>query len=298
MPSWTIAAFTHRGRVRPVNEDAIAVHTRILTGNMDEPLAISMSDDCCVLMIADGMGGHAQGALASRAVLDYLVEAIDRLAESPSCAEVVEEANRHLFELMHQHPEALGMGSTIVGVTLKADQLVTFNVGDSRAYLFSKGQLIQLIQLSHDDVPEQENDRPGPRRSHALTQALGGSSLPLAVAPHISIDSPLATGETLLLCSDGLTDMVADQTISDTLRTTETPLRSVRKLAAEAFNAGARDNQINPSGKISLFPKPKSPLQFPPSCPQGRGVGHRHRTLGWDAVDAAASCAERDCRAG
>jgi protein phosphatase len=242
MPNWTIATFTHRGRVRPSNEDTIAVHTRILTGNMDEPLAISMSGDCCVLMIADGMGGHALGALASRAVLDYLVAAVDRLSDPASCADVIQEANRHLFELMHQHPEALGMGSTIVGVTLKADQLVTFNVGDSRAYLFSKGQLIQLIQLSHDDVPGQEGDSPGPRRSHALTQALGGSSLPLAVAPHISIDSPLATGETLLLCSDGLTDMVADRIISDTLRTTRDPLRSVRKLAAEAFNAGARDN--------------------------------------------------------
>lgn len=239
MPSWTIAAFTHRGRVRPVNEDAVAVHTRILTGNMDEPLAISMSDDCCVLMIADGMGGHAQGALASRAVLDYLVAAVDRLADSASCAEVIEEANRRLFELMHQHPEALGMGSTIVGATLKADQLVTFNVGDSSAHLFSKGQ---LIQLSRDDVPEQENYRPGPRRSHALTQALGGSSFPLPVDPHIAVDAPLATGETLLLCSDGLTDMVDDRTISDTLRTTRDPLRSARKLAAEAFNAGARDN--------------------------------------------------------
>jgi serine/threonine protein phosphatase PrpC len=59
--------------------------------------------------------------------------------------------------------------------------------------------------------------------------------------PHITIDAPLAPGETVLLCSDGLTDMVADQIISDTLRT-KSPLRSARKLAAEAFSAGARDN--------------------------------------------------------
>lgn len=239
MPNWTIATFTHRGRVRPVNEDAIAVHTRILTGNMDKPLAISMSDDCCVLMIADGMGGHAQGALASRAVLDYLVAAVDRLAESASCAEVIEEANRHLFELMHQHPEALGMGSTIVGVTLKADQLVAFNVGDSRAHLFSKGQ---LIQLSRDDVPEQESHRPGPRRSHTLTQALGGSSFPLPVDPHVTIDAPLATGETLLLCSDGLTDMVPDDVICDILSKIASPTTALRHLAARAFQAGGRDN--------------------------------------------------------
>jgi len=239
MPNWTIAAFTHRGRVRPSNEDTIAVHTRILTGDMGEPLVTSMSSDCCVLMIADGMGGHAQGAVASRAVLDYLVAAIDRLSDPASCAELIEEANQHLFELMYEQEEALGMGTTLAGAVLKKDQLITFNVGDTRCYLFSAGQ---LIQLSHDDVPQQGNDRSGPRRSHALTQALGGSLLPLAIAPHVSADAPLAPGETLLLCSDGLTDMVDNQTISKTLNAAGTPLQSVRVLAAKAFSAGARDN--------------------------------------------------------
>ena len=239
MPSWAISAFTHRGRMRPYNEDAIAIGNRIFTGDMAAPVAIASPNDCCLLMIADGMGGHAHGAMASRAVLDYLVAAIDRLSNPASCAEVVEEANRHLLELMHERPEALGMGTTLVGAVLTANQLVTFNVGDSRCYLFSAGQ---LVQLSHDDVPEGGSNHSGPRRSHALTQALGGSSFPVAIEPHISADSPLAPGETLLLCSDGLTDMVTDQIISDTLRTTKTPLRSARKLAAEAFSAGARDN--------------------------------------------------------
>src|SRR6202163_2994078 len=56
--------------------------------------------------------------------------------------------------------------------------------------------------------------------------------------------------------------------------------------------------QNNPTGKFSLSPSGKSPLGLPPSCPRGRGVGHRHRTLGWDAVDAAASGAQVNCRAG
>jgi PPM family protein phosphatase len=194
---------------------------------------------CCLLMIADGMGGHAHGAMASRAVLDYLVAATDRLSNSASCAEVVVEANQQLFELMHEHPEALGMGTTLVGAFLTADQLVTFNVGDSRCYLFSAGR---LVQLSYDDVPEGESNRFGPRRSHALTQALGGSSFPIGVEAHISVDPPLAPGETLLLCSDGLTDMIANQTVSDALRTAKNPLQAARKLAAKAFSAGGRDN--------------------------------------------------------
>jgi PPM family protein phosphatase len=239
MPHWSIAAFTHRGRVRPDNEDAIAIGTHILTGDMAAPAVMTSPNDCCLLMIANGMGGHAHGAMASRAVLDYLVAAIDRFSNPTSCAEVVEEANRHLFELMHEHEESLGMGTTLVGAVLTTNQLVTFNVGDSRCYLFSAGQ---LVQLSYDDVPEGESDHFRPRRSHALTQALGGSSFPAAIEPHISADSPLAPEETLLLCSDGLTDMVSSQVIGDTLRSAKDPLRSVRKLATKAFIAGARDN--------------------------------------------------------
>ncbi|MEY9242526.1 PP2C family protein-serine/threonine phosphatase [Bradyrhizobium elkanii] len=239
MPSWTIAAFTHRGRVRPNNEDAIAIDNRVLTGDMDVPVVMTPPNDSRLLMIADGMGGHAHGAMASRAVLDYLVAAVDRLSEPASCADVIEDANRYLYELMHQHEDALGMGSTLVGAVLTAERLITFNVGDSRCYLFGAGQ---LVQLSHDDVPEGENSQFGPRRSHALTQALGGSSFPLAVEPHTSIDAPLAPGETLLLCSDGLTDMVSGQTISDTLRTARDPLQVAKRLAAKAFSAGARDN--------------------------------------------------------
>lgn len=66
----------------------------------------------------------------------------------------------------------------------------------------------QLVQLSCDDVPEGGSDPLGPRRSHALTQAMGGTSFPVPVEPHVSVDPPLAPEETLLLCSDGLTDMV------------------------------------------------------------------------------------------
>src|SRR4051812_31768044 len=100
MTVWTIAGFTHHGRVRQGNEDAVAIDHHILTGDMDAPIVMTSPNDCCLLMIADGMGGHAHGALASRAVLDYLVAAIDRLSNSASCAEAIEEANRHLYELM------------------------------------------------------------------------------------------------------------------------------------------------------------------------------------------------------
>lgn len=239
MPTWTIAAFTHRGRIRPHNEDTVAIGNRILDDDMDAPLVITAESACALLMIADGMGGHAQGAMASRAVLDYLVAAADRLSDPSSCAEVIEEANQQLFKIMSEHEEAIGMGTTLVGAALTPNRMVTFNLGDSRSYLFTGGQ---LVQLSTDDVPVGASDRFGARRSHALTQALGGSSFPIAVQAHISVDPPLAPGETLLLCSDGLTDMVTSEVIGSTLRVAPDPLHVARKLAAKTFSGGARDN--------------------------------------------------------
>ncbi|MEH2592995.1 PP2C family protein-serine/threonine phosphatase [Bradyrhizobium sp. AZCC 1721] len=239
MLDWTIAAFTHRGRVRPDNEDAIAIGTRILAGDMDAPLVMTAPNDSCLLMIADGMGGHAHGAIASRAALDYLVAAADRLAIPRCCGDVIEAANQNLFALMQEDEATLGMGTTVVGAVLSPTRLLTFNVGDSRCYLFSAGE---LVQLSKDDVPKAKDKQPGPRTSHAITQALGGSWLRVATRPHITVDAPLESGETLLLCSDGLTDMVGDHVIANILRAIHDPLRSTRELAAKAFSAGAVDN--------------------------------------------------------
>lgn len=236
---WSIAAFTHRGRVRPANEDAIAVGTDVLTGDMGSPVIMTAPDDCCLLMVADGIGGHAHGAMASRAVLDYLVAATDRVSDPTFCADAVADANQRLYALMQRHRPALGMGTTLVGAFLSPTALLTFNVGDSRCYLFSKRR---LIQLSHDDVADADRIRSSHRRPHAITQALGGSSHPLAIEPHINVDAPLERDEVLLLCSDGLTDMVSDDSIALALRASGDPAQAAHNLAGKAFAAGARDN--------------------------------------------------------
>jgi len=118
MNGLTIVAFTHRGRVRAANEDAIAIGADILTGDMNSPVITTAPDDCCVLMVADGIGGHAHGAVASRAVLDYLVTNANRISNPSSCAEAVEHANQHLYALLQRHRLALGMGTTLVGAIL------------------------------------------------------------------------------------------------------------------------------------------------------------------------------------
>jgi len=236
---WHAAAFTHRGRVRAANEDGVAIEDRILTEDMAAPTTLTIANDACVLMIADGMGGHDHGAVASRALLNHLIADVKRLASPATCTDAIRAANDHLYELMRANPRYIGMGATLIGAALTSTQLLIFNAGDSRAYLHSRDH---LIQLSQDDVPNIRVDRAGRRLSHAVTQALGGSAFHVPIQPHVSVEPPLLPGETLLLCSDGLTDMVPDQIIRDVLRQATKIEAAARNLAAHAFRNGGADN--------------------------------------------------------
>lgn len=257
MPAWSVSAFTHRGLVRPMNEDAIAVGAEILTGDMDKPHRFNVTASNCLLMIADGMGGHAHGALASKTVLDHLIADADRLSHPESCSDAIEAANERLFAMMPERPESSGMGTTLAGVSLSTEALVIFNVGDSRCYRFGPGG---LAQLSHDDVASAAKDTSGHRRSHTITQCLGGSPFPVPVAPHVKAEMPLTGGETILLCSDGLTDMVQDKAIAAILADAGDCTQAVRDLATAALQAGGADNlSIIVARTSKFFPTPTAP---------------------------------------
>ena len=140
---------------------------------------------------------------------------------------------------MQATPGATGMGTTIVGITLTNHCLLVFNVGDSRAYLHSPSS---LIQLSVDDVPPITIGASRRRTSHAITQALGGGDRRTPVKPLISMMPNLARRETILLCSDGLTDMLDDNAICDVLDQYDDLYASVNELNRLAMRAGGRDN--------------------------------------------------------
>jgi protein phosphatase len=130
------------------------------------------------------------------------------------------------------------MGTTIVGTVLAKDRMVHFNVGDSRAYRHYPGS---LVQISRDDVPHPEVA--GPRRvSHVITQCLGGYAWDTGIDPHIATAPPLGPGETLLLCSDGLTDMAGDEEIARVLEAVRDPGGWATNLFELAMDAGGLDN--------------------------------------------------------
>jgi protein phosphatase len=259
-----LAARSDIGKVRPNNEDHYLVARfgrfleRLLT-NLPERDLPNRSDEIGYgMIVADGMGGAAAGEVASRFAIETfinlvlnvpdwilrpegeLVEEIKRRA-----AERYRQVNAALVEKASAEPELYGMGTTMtLACSLGAD-LFLAHIGDSRAYLFHKGK---LSRLTRDHTLAQElaehgfinpEDVATNKMRHVLTQVLGTKSQELK--PQVR-KLQLADQDCLLLCTDGLTELVDDETIAKILERGDPAERSCERLIDLALERGGKDN--------------------------------------------------------
>ena len=227
-----VTAVTHRGRVREHNEDTISVGRWTCGDTMAAPRR-SVHDfaDVRLVLVADGMGGHAAGRQASRRAALRMQRLTLDDGEPPEVEDALRTVNRELFATAAAEPALRGMGTTIAGILALADRIVWFNVGDSRVYSVRQEF---LRQLSVDDVPAWAG--PGSGR---ITQALGGADAFQEIQPHVGSQSTRA-GRRYLLCTDGLTDAVPIETMERALSHNDRAF--ARELLDSALAAGARDN--------------------------------------------------------
>jgi PPM family protein phosphatase len=216
---------THPGLARAENQDAVLVPGFCSTGFTADPVTFRSGAPTALYAVIDGMGGHADGRHASRSVAFYL--AGHSTADVP---DLLDGANRMLYAEMEQQPELAGMGATIAGVALADDHMTAFNVGDARAYHYADGYLMMLTK----------DDRSSPD-SHAVTQSLGGADRLTAISPHTFPLEPLRNRERLLVCSDGLTEVVTFDEISELLSDPD-PVRCAFRLLRRTLDGGAPDN--------------------------------------------------------
>jgi PPM family protein phosphatase len=220
-------ARTDVGLVREGNEDSYLI---------DDPLFV----------VADGMGGHLAGDVASSTAVEVISEeAQSASADDPESLEtLVQHANAAIYSKSQDDPALHGMGTTCTLVVV-GDHLAQFaHVGDSRAYLMRDGELSQITddhtlvnrmvregRLSADEADHH------PQRN-IVTRALG-------VDAHVSVDTlelQVRNGDRLLLCSDGLTSMVDASIIRETLAGEDDPQRAAERLVELAIQAGGEDN--------------------------------------------------------
>ncbi|HVT64508.1 MAG TPA: protein phosphatase 2C domain-containing protein [Mycobacteriales bacterium] len=226
--SWGFAS--HRGHVRAANEDAVVCAPPVFA-------------------VADGMGGHAGGSIASNVVatsLERLAERADLTAQD--VLDALAEADEHLRACGDAEPDLNGMGTTVTGVAIVGEGAVehwlVFNVGDSRVYRFADHRLEQLT-VDHSEVEELIRagaiDAAGaakyPRR-HVITRSMG-AYLPAEVDHWLT---PPIVGERLVASSDGLFSELPDERIEALLETAVNAQAAADVLVAAALDSGGRDN--------------------------------------------------------
>ncbi|WP_447972693.1 Stp1/IreP family PP2C-type Ser/Thr phosphatase [Nitrospira sp. Kam-Ns4a] len=234
-PGWTGTGLSDLGKVREENEDAVLV-----------------LDELGLWLVADGMGGHPGGDVASRLAVRAVADFMKRAGLSPSSREAepllrkaIQHANDAVREESRTRPDLSGMGTTLVALHINHEEAVLAHVGDSRAYLLRDRSLRPLTH-DHSFVEEQmrlglltaEEARRHPYR-HMLTRAVG-------IEPQVEPDTlslPLEPDDCLLLCTDGLTKMLEDSEILDTLeKASSAPERACRALVEAANRRGGPDN--------------------------------------------------------
>ncbi len=217
-----------------------------------------------VFVVADGMGGAQAGEVASRIAIETFEQGLpgtgtpeDRLAE------LVRDANQRIYDRSRTEQGRAGMGTTLTAAYLSDGHLAIAHVGDSRAYLLREGQLTRLTQ-DHSLVDElvrqgkltEAQAAEHPQRS-IITRALGPE-------PEVEVDTfsyPMQPADVVLLCSDGLTSMVAEDRVAEVMLSTASLQEAANRLIDEANEAGGRDNITVVLCRLGEVDRPSLPDQ-------------------------------------
>jgi len=229
-----VAAVTDIGLIRESNEDSYAIDKK--TG---------------LFVLADGLGGHSGGEVASKLAVDTITTFFKRLPKEARESSVtktirnaVQAAHENIIKESVVNPILAGMGSTLVLALIRERTLYVANVGDSRAYLYHDNNL-RLLSYDHSVVSElikqgeitKDEARRHPQRN-LVTQVIGINPFTDCYQKKLE----LCGGDIIMLCSDGLWDMISDKEIEEIIKNEEEPKNLCSDLINAAKDAGGRDN--------------------------------------------------------
>ncbi|TCO60673.1 PP2C family protein-serine/threonine phosphatase [Actinocrispum wychmicini] len=225
---------TGRGLLRPDNQDSVLVFEWLSQAERPQPVEFRTPLAApLVCAVADGMGGHPAGAVASLIALTHIATAYQDWTDVPSLESGLVGLNMSVYEAGCADPDTTGMGTTVAGLVLTPDRALCFNVGDSRAYQIIDGV---VEQVSTDDGVLDERGM----TTNRLTQAIGDPPH-RPIDPHV-VELPYQDGHTrFLLCSDGVSGVVEPEVLGKLCRPRRLD-RVVSGLSDAAHEAGAPDN--------------------------------------------------------
>jgi protein phosphatase len=241
-----VEAFGHtdRGKVRKANEDDYICRRLDLPQTGSPPLHLAA--------VADGIGGHSGGEVASALAVRVLRECLSLAVADPGetrgdrnvLKRCVEQANQEIYRQSSLDESLVGMGSTLVAALIKGNKALLANVGDCRAYLCRDGD---LVQITHDHNWKEEQLRAGklPETEivHSPLRNMVTRSLGFEAAVEVDLfEVPLRDGDYLLLCSDGLYKPLALSDLSEAFGRKKSPEKVCRRLIQKAIRQGGQDN--------------------------------------------------------
>jgi len=223
-------AITHTGLVRQNNEDAVYI-----------------APDRQLFIVADGMGGHVSGEVASAMAVQVVADTIAREGDGEpvqTLRRAFAQANQEIYQAAQEQPDRLGMGTTLTALWVVGDQLYVAHIGDSRAYLIHGDQMTSLTK-DHSLVGElfreggltAEQAMVHPQRN-ILTRSLGNQA---SVEADIA-DYALNAGDRLFLCTDGLSNLITNPEILAVIRNSSSLHQALATLLALALERGGQDN--------------------------------------------------------
>lgn len=227
-------ALTDVGRKRLVNQDTVYIS--------DTPIGVLPN----LYIVADGMGGEKAGDYASKSLIGYMLTYIEHTIKMPVTAiqGAIEYANANLFAEGSKNPNLSGMGTTVVAASIIDNTLHVFNVGDSRCYVLDENSISQITkdhslvemlvskgEITRESAEYKEN-------KSKITRAVGAEERVLID----SFEVDLVGNEYVLLCSDGLTNMVDDRKIFNIISSSAGVKSSAKRLVEEANLSGGSDN--------------------------------------------------------
>jgi len=280
-----VGAKTDPGLKRELNEDDFIVVEQFKDR---EALAVAeKKGDLCV--VADGVGGHNAGEVASRMAVDIISQEYyedDSPDVKASLCQAIQQANRRIYERAQSVRSETGMGSTVVAAVIRGDELYVAHVGDSRAYLL-RGETIKQLTVDHTWIGEQmaqglitsDEARTHPYRSY-ITRSLGAK-------PEVEVDCTahqIQKGDIVLLCSDGLSGPVDDQVLKRISLSLDPP-EACEELVRLANEAGGPDNitaiVIQADKVVPTLHEYRPPKPTPTSKPKDRQRERKKRKPLW-----------------
>jgi PPM family protein phosphatase len=254
---------TDPGLVRPSNEDQFLIaeltkSMKVLHASLPQPKTQYSDERGYLFIVADGMGGHQAGEQASAMAVEsieafalntlswfFLLQGGEEHNVLKEFQAALQQADAQVCREAAQHRELAGMGTTVTIAYSVGSRLFVVHVGDSRCYLLH-GSEFQRVTHDHTLVAEmisrgalQPEDAAHNRLRHIITNAVGGHDLGVKVECH---RLELEADDMLLLCSDGLTEMVSDDRIAAVLQAQRDPRKACERLVAEANENGGKDN--------------------------------------------------------